>query len=440
MNFSRTAAFRRVLSPVMLAALAGTTAVAWQAPAAAQKKEMPAPAPKASYSKEFVAAYKPIEAQANAAGADYTALKASVPALVAASKTPDDQAAAGRMIFTIGQKAKDNALALQGAEMVLASGRADQTQQGQFAMVAAQLAYNTKDYAKTRTYTEAAIKAGYTENEPELLLAESYFAQNDYAGGLKYLEDTIAARKAAGQPVPEAWVKRGLATAYNNKLNDEARRWALVYARDFPNQSSWGDAIAIAINTGNYQPAEMLDLLRLARKTNTMRTRAQYLEYIDAADARRLPAEVVAVLDAGTSAKLVDPNVQAVKDARATATTRIAADKAELPALIRDANAAGAKLVTVMAAADTMFSYGRYAEAEALYAKAAAMPGANVPMVLTRQGIAQTEQGKYAEADATFAKVQGARQPISSLWALYAKQKAAGTTIAPAPATAASVS
>ncbi len=437
MSFSHTAArtsfARRFLSPLALVAVIGTGFAG--APAVAQKKEKAQPAPKASYSKEFIAVYKPIETQANAAGADFTALKASVPTMIAAATTPDDKSAAGRMAFTIGQKANDFALALQGVEMVLGSGRIDAATQAQFSFVAGQLAYNVKDYAKARTYTEAAIKGGYTQNDPELFLAEAYFAEQQYAPGLKVLSDAIAAKKAAGQPVPEAWVKKGLANAYSNDLFAEAHQWALMYAREFPSQTSWGDAIAIAVNTGNYQPPEMLDLLRLGRKTNALRTRAMYLEYVEAADARKLPSEVVAVLDAGTAAKLVDGNVQMVKDVRAAAASRIAADKAELPALVRDANAASSKLVTVMAAGDALLSYGRAAEAEQFYAKAAAMPGANVPLVTTRMGIAQVEQSKFADAQATFAKVTGPRQQIADLWSLYAAQKANGTAIPSVAAT-----
>lgn len=432
MSFSHKAAVRRILSPLALVALAGAGATAVHTPVAAQKKQA---APKANYSKEFIAAYKPIETQANAAGADFNALKASVPTLVAAATTPDDKVAAGRMILNIGQRSNDNALTLQGAEMMLASGKLDAATQGQVGMAAGQLSYNMKDYAKARTHITAALQAGYTNKDAELLLAESYFAEKQYAPGLKVLGDAIAARKAAGQPVDESWVKRGLATAYSNNQPVEAHKWALMYAKDFPSQTSWGDAIAIAVNTGNYAPAEMLDLLRLARRTNTLRTRAMYLEYVDAADARKLPNEVVAVLDAGVAAKLIDNNVQMVRDARTAATGRIAADKAELPALLRDANAGGAKLVTVMAAADTLLSYGRAAEAETFYAKAATMPGANVPLVTTRLGIAQAEQGKFADAQATFAKVTGQRQQIASLWALYAAQKASGTVTAAATTT-----
>ncbi len=427
MSFSRKIAVRRILSPLALAAVASVGLAGAHAPALAQKKDKKEQAaPKASYSKEFIAAYKPVEVQANAAGADFAALKASIPTFTAAASTPDDRAVAGRMTLMIGQKTNDYAVALQGLEMLLASGRADPATLGQLNFAAGQFAYNLKDYAKARSYIEAATKAGHTANDLELILAESYFAEKQYAPGLKVLSDAITTRKAAGQPVSEAWLKRGLATAYQAKLPAETSQWALMYVREFPNQTSWGDAIAIAMNTGRYAEPEMLDLLRLARRTNTLRTREMYLEYVDAADARKLPQEVVTLIDAGIAAKLIDSNVQLVKSARAEATTRIAADKADLPTLQRDASAASAKLVTVMAAADALLSYGRGADAEKLYAKAAEMPGANVPLVQTRLGIAQVDQGKFADAQATFAKVSGQRQQIANLWGLYAAQKAGG--------------
>jgi hypothetical protein len=54
----------------------------------------------------------------------------------------------------------------------------------------------------------------------------------------------------------------------------------------------------------------------------------------------------------------------------------------------------------------------------------------DTPRVLTRLGIAQADQGKTADAAATFAKVEGARQAIARLWALYTQQ--AAKTAAPA--------
>ena len=121
---------------------------------------------------------------------------------------------------------------------------------------------------------------------------------------------------------------------------------------------------------------------------------------------------------------MLDRSNSFVSEARAEAARRVKIDETELPDLARDARASNANLATVMAAGDAYLSYGRGAEAEEFYAKASAMSGANTPLVLTRMGIAQLDQGKYSEAEATFNKVQGARQAIANLWAIYATQQA----------------
>ena len=410
------------------AALAGASALAMTAvavPAHAQKKKKEE-APKADYSKELIAAYKTYEPLTKAATPDVAAQQAGLPALQAAASTPDDKLLVGQATLNTGVAAKDYDLQLQGARMMIDSGKLPPESVGQVNYVAGQLSYNKKDYAAAQTYFRTAMDAGFSQEDGPLLLAESYFQQKDYAGGYKYVEDTLAANRAAGKPVNEDLIKRAMSTAYNNDQAAEANKWALVYAREFPTQTSWGDAIAISINTSEYDKPAMLDLLRLAGRTDTLRNRNMYLEYIDAADPRKLPQEVIKVLDAGTASNVLDSS-QSVTEARSQASTRLAADKSELPSLVRDAKAPSAKLVTVMAAADTLLSYGRGAEAEELYGKALAQPGADKALVLTRMGIAQVDQGKFADAEASFQQVEGARKPIANLWALYATQQSAGT-------------
>jgi len=194
--------------------------------------------------------------------------------------------------------------------------------------------------------------------------------------------------------------------------------------RDYPSDTSWGDAIGILYNTADVSGQDSLDLLRLARRVNGIRQANQYLEYVEQADPRKLPGEVVAVIDEGYSSGMLDRSNSFVSEARAEAARRVKIDETELPELARDARASNANLATVMAAGDAYLSYGRGAEAEEFYAKASAMSGANTPLVLTRMGIAQLDQGKYSEAEATFNKVQGARQAIANLWAIYATQQA----------------
>ncbi len=428
MIFTRLANTKRSASSLALGlALISGVAVgvtALETPAFAQKKKEK----KASgaYSKEFVAVYKPIEEQANAPGADPAALKARVPELVAIAQSEDERMAVGGMIYSIGQKAGDPAVQLQGIGMMLESGKVAAENVGAYNMQAGQTAYQLKEYAKARTFLEAAIAAGYTQNDPEAFIAETYIGENRPAEGLAYLARTIEAKKAAGQPVPEAWIKRGLATAYNSKLTAEAGKFSMLYVREYPSETSWGDAVAILLNTGGYQNPEILDLMRLARRTNTLRDGNMYGEYAEAADYRRLPGEVVAVIDEGLNSGKLKRTDQYVADTRNQAASRVAADKADMAGLKKSARAPGAQLRSVLAAGDTLLSYGEGAEAEEFYAKALTMAGADTGLVLTRLGIAQFDQGKFAEAEATFGKVQGTRQPIAGLWAAYAAQKAKG--------------
>ncbi len=103
-----------------------------------------------------------------------------------------------------------------------------------------------------------------------------------------------------------------------------------------------------------------------------------------------------------------------------------------MPGLEREARAPNASVVTVSGAADAFLSYGDAAKAEALYAIAMNKPGADAARLLTRQGIAQLDQGNLTGAQATFARVPaGPRKYIAQLWGLYAVQKASPAPAAP---------
>ena len=430
MIFTRLARKNGAASTLALAmtlAVGGAAgAVMLDTPAFAAKKEKAA---KPTYSPAFVAAYKPLEDLAKAEPVDYASIKAGFPALMAALSTDDDRYAAGSFIYSLAAKQQDQATALQGMEMMLKSGKVPAENVGQYNFVAGQLAYAANDYAKARPYFQASADAGYTDNDPLIFVAESYFAENQAQQGLTYLSDLINAKIAAGEPVDEAWLKRGLAQAYNNDLKTEANQYSGWYVQQYPSETSWGDAVAILLNTGGYQNPEILDLLRLGKRAGALRDGKLYLEYVDAADYRRLPAEVVAVIDEGYAKGMLDKTDPFVTDTRRQAAERVAADKADLDGLMADANKSGATVATVMAAADTLLAMGRPADAETFYAKAMGMSGADQQMVATRLGIAQFDQGKYAEAKASFAKVQGPRKPIANLWAIYADQKTGATAM-----------
>lgn len=404
---------------IALATGAAIGVTALEAPAAAQKK------PK--YSKAFIAAYTPLQTALQAEALDAAAVKAAIPAVVAAIENEDDRYAAGGAIVGAGQKLNDLGLALQGLELMLASGKVAPEQLGQFNMQAGQIAYNQNQYEKARTYIRAAMEAGYTQNNPEGIIAESYFAENKYSEGLAYLSGVIDTRLAAGQTVDEDWIKRARAIAYNNDMPSEAAKYASLYVSQYPSPEAWADAVGIVLNTNNYKVpannAEILDLMRLARRADAMADDLSYVRYVDAADYRSLPAEVVAVIDEGYAAGAIPRDDTTFATTRQQAADRAAADRADLEGILTRARAANAPLRGVMTAGDLALSLGRGAEAEEFYAKALTMPGVNTATALTRLGIAQVDQGKYAEADATFKRVEGARQAIANLWAAYVANK-----------------
>lgn len=390
-------------------------------PAQAQRKKRGGGA---QYSPEFQAAYAPLTAQLQDATSDVAPLVAAVPTLTASLSTPDDKFVGGNAIYQIGRRANDYAIQLQGIELMLGSGKVPPENVGPYSFQAAQLAYNTEAWAKARTHAQAALAAGYTDNEPEMIVAESYFAEGNPTAGVDFIKQAVARKAAAGETPPRQWLRRGLAQAFNAGQVGPANEMALLFVRYHPADDSWGDAIAVQRNFGNYQSAEMLDLLRLARLVNGLRDRHAYSEYIEVADARRYPGEVAAIISEGLASGALESNDLFIEENRTLANSRVEADRSDLPSLVRDANGSGAGLRTVVAAADAMLSYGRYSEAIGLYQKALSMPGVDAATVLTRLGMAQVGAGQYADAKTTFARVQGNRQAIARLWSQYADEKA----------------
>ncbi|MEL6877031.1 MAG: hypothetical protein AAGL68_02910 [Pseudomonadota bacterium] len=404
----------------------------------AQKKKNDKEA-KADYSEAFVEAYQPLNEQVNAEGADVASLKPQLTALIPLATTDDDKYAAGGLIYNAGAKTNDRVLQSQGMGMMLASNKVPPENVGRFNFIAYQLANVQEDYAKARTYLQAAIDANFTSDsvslsDMQVAMAESYFSEESYREGLGYLKTAIEAQKSAGQPVDEQWYRRGLTVAYNNEIQPEVYDFTIGWVQDYPSEGNWRDAINLTRNLNEFEAPLMLDLMRLGHKAGTFSDKNDYIEYIEAADARRLPKEVYDVIQEAYGNGTVTRDDIYVADSLQIAEGRLAADREDLPALERDAKAAGADLRTVMIAGDVFLSYGEYTKAAEFYQKALEMAGVDTSEAQTRLGIAQAGLGQFGEAQATFAKVEGSRKPIAQLWAAYADQEG-GAASAAVPAT-----
>lgn len=409
---------------IALATGAAVGVTALEAPAYAQKKKKAEAGEAKDYSKGFIAAYQPIQEQITAAGNAAGAV-GSVPALKAAAQTADDRFAAGQLIYSIGRDAQNMALQRDAVAMLIESGKLPAADVGRYNFLAGQLAYQQEDYPAARSYIERAIAAGWTENNPQTLIAESYFAEDNNQAGLEYLDRAIQARVDGGQPVDENWIKRGLSIAYNSDMAPQAENYSRLLVQYYPSVQNWGDAIGILRNNNAYGDEELLDLLRLAQRTNSLRTARDYVDYIETADPRRLPIEVGRVIEQGKAAGLLNSSDRYVNEAETMSRSGASLVREDFASLEADARSASGSAQVAIAAGDAYLSDNQPAKAEELYRVALAKPNVNAAVALTRLGIAQLDQGNTAEANATFAKVEGARQAIARLWSTYAMQEAA---------------
>lgn len=392
------------------------------------------------YSDAFRQAYVPLDEALKAEGANPAALKPQIMALVPLLNTADEKIAGGGLIFNAGIAASDRELQLQGMELMVASGKVPAEQAGRYNFIAYQLANEFGDYTKARRYLQGAIDNNFTtaeigSDDLRAAMFETYFSAQDYNGGFEYLENLIAERKANGLPVSEQWYRRGVTEAYENELVPAVYDFTSLWISAYPTAENWRDAINITRNLNTFEGAEILDLFRLSRRVGALQEASDYDYYVEAADPRRLPKEVKDVIDEGMQAGVVTSGNLYITEALETANGRISADRADLPALERDAMAADAGLRTVNAAAGTFLSYGDYAKAETLYEKALGMPGVNTSEANLRLGIARIGLGNFAGAREAFGLVSGNRLAIAKLWIAYANElemTTAGAAAAPA--------
>jgi hypothetical protein len=346
----------------------------------------------------------------------------------AAATTPTDKLKAGDMNRIVGGLTGDLTLQHKGLVMMLESGGLSPEQTPQVQFFAGVTAYQSKDYAGAITYLKPAMDAGYHDQQGLLpqLLADCYKRTNNAAAASAVSQQELASAQASGAKPSETALRSALQSAYDAHQMGNATNLAVSLVQNYPSPSSWTSSIKVVRSLSSLPAQDNLDLMRLMARTNSMSDRADYLEYIQNADPRRLPGEVLKILNQGVSAAKLSASDAFVAESKATASGRISADKASLPGLERDARAPKATAATAAAAGDAFLSYDDAAKAEAMYAIALTKPGVDAPRVLTRLGIAQSDQGKYTEAQANFSKIEGPRKPVAQLWGAYVAQKAKG--------------
>lgn len=376
-----------------------------------------------------------------AARGQYDAAVAALAGLVAAEKAKTDEIYtkigndadkffAGQLGFTYGGLAVDKVQQRRGLVAMIESGSVPAAELGKYNYYAAGFAFDLKDYAGAESALKAAIAAGYAGNDVKGLLAEAQNAAGRPADALTTIRGMVDEAAAAGQVPAAELLERGVLISYQSKSPDAAD-WAIRRVEFYPTQPGWVAAGQILRERGNFGPMESLDISRALDKagalnTSTQAVQREYIEYMQSAVGKvgvLYPGEVIKVANQGLKATALQASDPFVRDAMAEANRRLAADKASLTGLERDARAPAATVKTVLIGADTLLSYDQDAKAAELYQIALGKPGADLAGINLRLGIALIKLGRNAEAEAALAKVDGPRKGIAQLWTLVAKGK-----------------
>lgn len=379
------------------------------------------------YSSEFRTAYQPVQTQLGSEMPDWQAIRAQLPAVEAAATTPDDLNAAGSIYIQAGGELQEPALQRRGLEMRLQSGKVDPAMVGQFQFFVASLAFNADDYPAARTAIEAALAAGYVdENEdprddPEYIYMQTYFNEENFPAALDYMVGVADARLAAGQTIPEQWLLVSLQEAYQNELVPQATDIAATLIRSYPSTRNWTSSLQVLGALNEFSSGAQLDLLRLQRLVGALDQRAEYIQYAENADPRIMANEVLDVLAEGIEAGIFSASDDYYSEVHPIAQSRAAEDRNSIEEYIADGEAGDQRLA--LSTGDVLYSLDDFARAERFY-QMALDKGADRDTALTRIGITQVRQGNLAAAQETFAQVSGERAPIAKMWAVYAAQQA----------------
>lgn len=243
------------------------------------------------------------------------------------------------------------------------------------------------------------------------LMADAKAKAGDKAGAVDLMRQSLAAARAKGQKPAESNYRFAASLAYESKhaaAADLAAQWVSAY----PAPGSWRTAIQIFRATRQSSPAQLADIMRLARTTDALKTEADYHAYADALVKTGQLAEAKAVLAQAGRAPGVDVTKQQFKDVAARAAkaqARAAVDAQAKTAL------AGGSAAALIAAGDALYGQDAFAEAVPLYRAAIAKGGdANLHL-----GMALARAGDKAGAEAALKAVKGPNAIIAEYWLGY---------------------
>lgn len=311
-------------------------------------------------------------------------------------------------------------------ETNLASGRQPPEQVNDRLKTLVQLYTATKNYKKVMEFGDRWIKAGGQDIDTRVLVAQAHYLQKDYKEAVAIMQAAIKSAEQAGKTVDENWLQLVRSAQTNMGDQDGAAKTMEKLVQLYPKPEYWNFLIGTRLNA-KASDRITLNTLRLAQQVGTLNSADQYLEMAELLLEAGLPGEAKSALEAGYSAKVVDPADKAASDrykrrfddAKAAA----AKDLQSLPQFEKDAQK-GTNGQADVALGMAYSSFGQYEKAAAALSRGLAKGGVRDPdQAQIMLGIADLKLGKKADAAKAFGQVTADPQmaDLARLWTIVAR-------------------
>jgi tetratricopeptide (TPR) repeat protein len=348
---------------------------------------------------------------------DFANIPAKVAAAQAVAQTKDDRYAIGLLQRQAAVAANDNALLATSVETIASSNFLDATTVGQLYQDLGIKQFNAKQFPQAVASFQRAASLAPNDTRALELVAEAMAAAGQKAEAAAAFQRVFQAQLAAGQKPTDELYRRAVQAAYDGKSPSAvelARQWVAAH----PSTDSWRNSLVIYRNLGGIDQSQALDIMRLARATNSMQGTADYNIYTAETINVQNYGEARAVLEEGLAAgkiKASDPVVQDIQNALKGKASPSAAELASREATAKVPNA-------FMRVGDAYYGAGNYQKAAEMY-RAALEKGADANLANLRLGEALARAGDKAGAAAALGKVSGSLAELAKFWLIYAQRQ-----------------
>lgn len=337
-------------------------------------------------------------------------------------KTPYEEHTINEFLGYVAANLNDYPTAAKAFDATTRSGFLPADQLPQRVKTVAQLYYQVKDYNNALATANRYQKEFGSDTELQVMEAQIYYLQKDYAQTATAMDKLLKATAAQGGKPDENWLQLAMSAAYNQKNMPAVAGYLRDLVRYYPSQEYWQQLVDVSMSGQNLSDRLNLEYYRLRYATGLIESGDELVEMAQLAIQAGLPGEAQTLLEDGFTKGLLGG---ANKD-RETRLLNMAKSQAaellkELPQVEKEAAVARTGEADVNIG-EAYASYGQPDKAITLIGRGIAKGGLKNPdEAALRLALANYEAGNEDAARATLKGIgkDTTIGKLADLWSLY---------------------